>query len=324
MLLATAAVLAGLIVLVLSSDLFVDGAASIAEQLGMPPAVIGLTIVSLGTSAPEIVVSLIAALTGVGELAVGNALGSNIANVGLVLGLTLIVVPILVDTQCVRAELPALVLVTLGSGLLLLDGLLSRSDGLLMLGGLALILLQMFRSRAREGAADEDAGAIDLPHLSPWRAWASFLAGLLLLIASSRLLVWGATDIAQQLGVSELVIGLTIVAIGTSLPELAATLAGALKGHQEMALGNIVGSNLFNLLAVMPVPGLVATLPLSAEVMGRDYPAMTAMTVLLALGIYAGRRSSRAGAGNTYLGRAMGLLLSGSFGLYYLVLFRSA
>jgi cation:H+ antiporter len=324
MLLATAAVLAGLIVLVLSSDLFVDGAASIAEQLGMPPAVIGLTIVSLGTSAPEIVVSLIAALTGVGELAVGNALGSNIANVGLVLGLTLIVVPIVVDTQCVRAELPALVLVTLGSGLLLLDGLLSRSDGLLMLGGLALILLQMFRSRAREGVADEDTDAVELPHLSPWRAWASFLAGLLLLIASSRLLVWGATDIAQQLGVSELVIGLTIVAIGTSLPELAATLAGALKGHQEMALGNIVGSNLFNLLAVMPVPGLVAPLPLSAEVMGRDYPAMTAMTVLLALGIYAGRRSSLAGAGNTYLGRAMGLLLSGSFGLYYLVLFRSA
>jgi len=324
MLLAAAAVLAGLLVLVWSSDLFVDGAASIAENFGMPPAVIGLTIVSLGTSAPEIVVSVIAALSGVGELAVGNALGSNIANVGLVLGLTLVIVPMVVPVHCVRAELPALVLVTLGSGLLLLDGQLSRSDGLLMLGGLALILVQMFRSRTRDGALEAGESDIELPHLSPWRAWLSFFAGLLLLIGSSRLLVWGATDIAQQLGVSDLVIGLTIVAVGTSLPELAATLAGALKGHQEMALGNIVGSNLFNLLAVMPVPGLIATLPLSPEVMSRDYPAMTGMTLLLAIAIYAGQRSVHASGGNTYLGRGAGVLLSSAFGLYYFVLFQSA
>jgi cation:H+ antiporter len=228
-----------------------------------------------------------------------------------------------VHTHCVRAELPALVLVTLGSGLLLLDSELSRSDGLLMLGGLALILLQMFRSRSRDTELSAESEELELPHLRPWRAWLYFAAGLLLLIASSRLLVWGATHIAQQLGVSELVIGLTIVAVGTSLPELAATLAGALKGHQEMALGNIIGSNLFNLLAVMPVPGLIATLPLSPDVLGRDYPAMTAMTLLLALAIYSGQWRRQVSGGETYLGRGVGVLLSGSFGLYYLVLFQS-
>ena len=263
MILAAAAVIIGLVLLVWSADLFVAGAASIAENLGLSPVIIGLTIVSLGTSAPEILVAVIAALAGAGELAVGNALGSNIANIGLVLGVTVLVVPLLIRQNCIRVELPTLLIVTLGTWLLLLDGLLSRLDGLLMIGGLALILVQMVRARAGDRVVRAESEGEDLPHLKPGRAWLAFIAGLALLVGSSRLLVWGATTIATQLGVSELIIGLTIVAVGTSLPELAATLAGALKGHTEIAIGNIIGSNLFNLLAVMSIPGVIAPLALS-------------------------------------------------------------
>jgi len=313
-------VIIGLVLLVWSADLFVAGAASIAENLGLSPVIIGLTIVSLGTSAPEILVAVIAALAGAGELAVGNALGSNIANIGLVLGVTVLVVPLLIRQNCIRVELPTLLIVTLGTWLLLLDGLLSRLDGLLMIGGLALILVQMVRARAGDRVVREESEGEDLPHLKPGRAWLAFIAGLALLVGSSRLLVWGATTIATQLGVSELIIGLTIVAVGTSLPELAATLAGALKGHTEIAIGNIIGSNLFNLLAVMSIPGVIAPLALSQEVLGRDYPAMAAFTFLLAIVFYAGHYRRRAEGGYSYLGRAVGLLLTAFYALYYYAL----
>ena len=320
MILAAAAVIIGLVLLVWSADLFVAGAASIAENLGLSPVIIGLTIVSLGTSAPEILVAVIAALAGAGELAVGNALGSNIANIGLVLGVTVLVVPLLIRQNCIRVELPTLLIVTLGTWLLLLDGLLSRLDGLLMIGGLALILVQMVRARAGDRVVREESEGEDLPHLKPGRAWLAFIAGLALLVGSSRLLVWGATTIATQLGVSELIIGLTIVAVGTSLPELAATLAGALKGHTEIAIGNIIGSNLFNLLAVMSIPGVIAPLALSPEVLGRDYPAMAAFTFLLAIVFYAGHYRRRAAGGYSYLGRTVGLLLTAFYALYYYAL----
>src|SRR6056297_67795 len=257
MLLASAAMIIGLFILVWSADLFVAGAASVARNLGMSPVLIGLTIVSLGTSAPEILVSVNATLTGAGELAVGNALGSNIANIGLVLGVTVLVVPMLIRPGCVRVELPTLLLVTAGTGFLLLDRQLSRIDGLLMIGGLCVILLQMIRAQSTDEGMVSEAEDEALPEMTTIRAWLAFSAGLALLISSSRLLVWGATDIAARVGVSELVIGLTVVAVGTSLPELAATLASALKRHTDIAIGNIVGSNLFNLLAVMPVPGLL-------------------------------------------------------------------
>jgi cation:H+ antiporter len=323
MILAAAAVIIGLVLLVWSADLFVAGAASIAETLGLSPVIIGLTIVSLGTSAPEILVSITAALAGAGELAVGNALGSNIANIGLVLGLTVLIVPMLIRQGCVRVELPALLLVTLGTWALLLDGVLSRFDGLLMMGGLVLILVQMVRAQAGNRIVQEESEEEELPHLSPLRAWLAFFAGLALLVGSSRLLVWGATTIASQLGVSELVIGLTIIAVGTSLPELAATLASALKGHTEIAIGNVIGSNLFNLLAVMSVPGVIAPLALSGDVLSCDYPAMAAGTFLLALAIYTGHRRRRAEGGYSYLGRAVGLLLTGFYALYYYALSQS-
>lgn len=324
MLLASAAVFIGLFILVWSADLFVAGAASVARNLGMSPVLIGLTIVSLGTSAPEILVSINATLAGAGELAVGNALGSNIANIGLVLGVTVLVVPMLIRPGCVRIELPTLLLVTVGTGLLLLDRQLSRIDGLLMIGGLCLILLQMIGAQSADDGILSEVEEDTLPDMSNLRAWLAFSAGLALLIGSSRLLVWGATDIAARVGVSELVIGLTVVAVGTSLPELAATMASALKRHTDIAIGNIIGSNLFNLLAVMPIPGLLDPMIISENVIHRDFPIMTGATVLLALAVYTGSRHRQAVDGCSYIGRGVGMLLTGLYGVYYYWLFQTA
>ena len=286
MLIAAAAILVGFIVLIWSADLFVAGAASIAKNLGMSPVIIGLTIVSMGTSAPEILVSISATLAGAGTLAIGNAIGSNIANVGLVLGATVMIAPLNVHPGCMKKEMPILLAVTVGAGLLLVDGTLNMLDGCMMLGCLALILIHMMRTQSQDQVLIEEAEDEPMAHLATGRAWLTFAFGLLLLMASSRLLVWGATEVAEMLGVSQLVIGLTIVAIGTSLPELAATVASALRGHTEIAVGNVIGSNLFNLLAVMSIPGLMTPLALSPEVLERDYAAMTIATVMLAMAIY--------------------------------------
>lgn len=320
MLFAAAATLLGFIILIWSADLFVAGAASIAENMGLSQIMIGLTIVSIGTSAPEILVSITAALSGVGELAIGNAIGSNIANIGLVLGITVLIAPLCINRATIRKELPVLLLVTFGCGALLLDGELSRFDGLLMLGALAVVLYLMwrFQDQVSELLGDENPA-----HLSPLRAWLSFTAGLLLLVASSRLLVWGASEIALFLGVSQLLIGLTVVAIGTSLPELAATLASALRGHSDIAVGNILGSNLFNLLAVMAIPGLFETEQLDSQLLPRDYSTMTAMTLLLALALYLGRGSKQVVAGQSYVGRSAGILFVSIYALYYYWLYQT-
>ncbi len=317
MLLAAATILVGFIILIWSADLFVAGASSIAENMGMSPIVIGLTIVSLGTSAPEVLVSFTAALSGAGDLAIGNAIGSNIANIGLVLGITVLVAPMMVHESCMKKEMPTLLVVTLGAGILLVDDVLSTLDAWLMVGTLALIITHMVRSQSRDEVLVEEAKEEYLVHLSPQRAWLTFLLGLGLLIASSRMLVWGAVEVAEALGVSELVIGLTIVAIGTSLPELAATIASALRGHTEIALGNVIGSNLFNLLAVMAIPGIVGSESLEPSVVTRDYPAMTFLTVFLAIAIYVSRRRSRSKQGHSYVGRIVGTLLVSFYGLYY-------
>lgn len=317
MLLASVAILVGFIILIWSADLFVAGAASIAENMGLSPIIIGLTIVSLGTSAPEVLVSIIASTSNAGELAVGNAIGSNIANTGLVLGITLLIVPMCIHHSCMKQELPALIVVTLGVGLLLLDGDISVLDGYLMMGALVLILVQMVRSQSRDTSLSEEAEEEPLKHLKPTRAWVTFSIGLILLIASSRLLVWGAIDIAEQLGVSRLVIGLTIVAIGTSLPELAATVASALRGHTEIALGNIIGSNLFNLLGVMSIPGIIHGEILEPAVLSRDYVTMTGLTLFLAVSMYLSRKRKAAPENHSYLGRSLGLSLVSLYGMYY-------
>ena len=323
MLIPLITVIAAFAVLVWSADAFVAGAASIAENAGLSPVIIGLTIVSLGTSAPEILVSITAALAGSGGLAIGNAVGSNIANIGLVLGLTLLLVPFSVHRSCLRSELPTLLAVTAGTGLLLLDVELGRTDALLMIATLVLIMVRVVRSQARDPEVSEDAEAEEesLPHLSPLRAWLAFVVGLTLLIGSSRLLVWGASNIALDLGVPELVIGLTIVAVGTSLPELAATVASAARGHAEIAMGNVVGSNLFNLLAVMSMPGLLTPEALPANFLLRDYGAMCTATLMMAAAVYLGHRHPKASGGMAYLGRGVGALLCGCYALYYYGLF---
>ncbi len=321
MLIPLVTVLAAFAVLVWSADLFVAGAASIAENMGLSPVIIGLTIVSLGTSAPEILVSITAALAGSGGLAIGNAVGSNIANIGLVLGITVLIAPLQVHPGCLRVELPTLLVVTAGTGLLLLDVELGRVDAIMMLAALILILAQMVRSQARDPEVVQDVDEDELPHLGPLRAWLAFGVGLVLLVGSSKLLVWGASEIALALGVPELIIGLTIVAVGTSLPELAATVASALRGHAEIAMGNVVGSNLFNLLAVMAMPGLLAPGELPANFLARDYGAMCIATLLLAVAVYLGQRHRRAEPGHAFLGRRVGALFCTGYALYYYGLF---
>jgi cation:H+ antiporter len=227
----------------------------------------------------------------------------------------------MVDGGCMRREVPTLVAVTLGCGFLMLDGNLSRLDGCVMLGTLFLLLTQMIRSRSTDALLVEEADAEPLPHLRPVRAWVTFLLGLLLLIGSSRLLVYGAVLAARELGVSELIIGLTVVAIGTSLPELAATLASALRGHTEIALGNIIGSNLFNLLAVMSLPGIIDPQPLETGVITRDYPAMTFLTLVLAAAIFMSRFRHVSVGGRSYVGRTVGVLLVSMYALYYYLLY---
>ncbi len=318
MLIASAAIIAGFIVLVWSADLFVAGAAAIADNMGMSPTLIGLTIVSLGTSAPEVLVSINAAMLGTGELAIGNAIGSNLANMGLVLAVTVLVAPLPVSRNRLKREMPALLAVTLLCGWLLLDNELNAVDGLLMLAGLTFLLVEMISSHDKAPDAMPQFRLEGLPHMPPLRAWVSFVIGLMLLIASSKLLVWGATAAAIALGVSPLIIGLTVVAVGTSLPELAASVVSTLKGHGEIALGNVLGSNLFNLLGVMSLPGLFEPQRLDSQVLLRDYASMAGLTLMLAAALYAGLlRSAPAGGGALRLGRGIGTLLLGSYVLYY-------
>jgi cation:H+ antiporter len=272
------AILGGLVLLVWSADRFVEGAAASAKNFGMSPLLIGLTIVSFGTSAPEMLVSFMASITDSGDLAVGNAVGSNIANIALVLGITAIIAPLPVKSGVLKKEIPLLIGITLLAGATLYDRQLSMLDGILLLAGL-LVCLYMFAKFPGDGDAVSDDE--EIPNFSTGKAIFWLVVGLAVLVASSRLLVWGAVEVATQLGVSELVIGLTIVAIGTSLPELAATVASALKNHHDIALGNIVGSNIFNLGAVMAIPGFVQTITIDPEAFSRDYVAMLIATLAL-------------------------------------------
>lgn len=315
MLLYSAVIAAGLVVLVWSADRFVDGASAIADRAGLSPMLIGLTIVSVGTSAPEILISVMSALADSGELAVGNALGSNIANIGLVLGATLVITNIGLRRSTVFTDLPLLLMVVLITWGLLSDYQLSTRDSLILLTLLVLFFLRVFRQTS---IADSNGQAQDIPAMGMARAWASFLGGLLLLIGSSRVLVWSASNIALSLGVSELVIGLTIVAVGTSLPELAASIASALKGQADMAIGAIVGSNMFNILLVLAIPGLWGDLSLPGAVVGRDMVAVFLTSFVLALAA-AWRWNAKQQVSN--LSKSSGAVLLILYIAYYSVLF---
>ena len=312
------AVVVGLVVLTWSADRFVMGAAGLARNVGVTPLLIGLTVVAFGTSAPEIIISVLASLQGSPGLAVGNAIGSNIANIGLVLGVAALIAPLTVASRVLRREFPVLLVVTLVGFLLLADGVLGVRDGLVLLAGLLLLTGWLVRQGiAQNGEINPLATEVEEslpPGLSLPMALFWLLVGLALLLLSSRTLVWGAVEIAQALGVSELVIGLTIVAIGTSLPELAASVAAALKGENDLAIGNVVGSNLFNLLAVLAIPGILAPAAVENAVLFRDYPLMLGLTVLLF--VFALTRGPEAGQ----IRRWQGAMLLGLFAGYLALL----
>lgn len=320
MLLPSLVLLTGLALLVWGSDRFVHGAAVTARNLGVSPMIIGLTVIGVGTSAPEILVSAVASANGNPGLAIGNALGSNITNVGLVAGATALVRPLVVRSATLRREFPLMFAVMALATWMLHDGELGRGEGALLLGGTVVVIGALVwaarRARAPDPLVEELAIEME-PAESTARALLWSGAGLVVLLLGSRAIVWGAVDIARSLGVSDLVIGLTVVAVGTSLPELGASIAGVLKGESDIAIGNVLGSNMFNLLPVLAMPGLLAPGEVEREAVVRDLPVMLASSLAL-FAIAYGRRG-RSGIGRVAGG---GLLLG--FAAYQVLLYFSS
>lgn len=318
MTLAILSLIGGIGLLMWSANRFIDGAAATARYLGMPPLLIGMLIVGFGTSAPEMVVSTQTALQGSPGLALGNAYGSNIGNIGLILGLTAIISPIAIHSQVLRKEFPILIGVTILAAWQLWDGEISRLDAaVLLLGFLGFVVWSIWQSRQQK----DDAYGVEIEHhlttpeISRGRALLLLVLGLVLLIISSRILVWGAVGIAQAIGMSDLIIGLTVVAVGTSLPELASSLIAARRGEDDISLGNILGSNLFNTLAVVGIASSIQPIVVGPEVLTRDVLVMAVITVVLFLMGFSRR-------GNGSIGRGKGLLLLVSYAVYtaYLII----
>ena len=281
-LLSVMAIIIGFGVLVWGAERFVHGAAAIAQNFGVSPLIIGLTVVGIGTSAPEILISVIAAYQGTPALAVGNALGSNITNIALVLGITAIVMPLTVKSETLRREYPIMFIVMLVSLVLVMDNHLGQLDGLILISGLFVMLFWMIQQGKKQKRDPlEKEFEKEIPDISTQKALLWFVIGLVLLIVSSRGLVWGSVNIAKAAGISDLVIGLTIVAIGTSLPELAASITSALKKEPDIAIGNIIGSNMFNLLVVFGIPGLMSPHTVEPAILERDFPFMIGLSIAL-------------------------------------------
>ncbi|GAB2713854.1 calcium/sodium antiporter [Halomonas garicola] len=296
MLLPVLAVIAGLVLLVWSADKFIDGAAATSRWLGLSPLLIGMLVIGFGTSAPEMMVSVLAALQGSPGLAVGNAYGSNIANIGLVLGLVALLAPLAVHSSVIRKEMPVLMMVTVLTGVILLDGFVARWEAamiLLILGGFMTLSILQSRAQKDDALMDEVSDSLDSQPMSRGAALGWTLTGLVVLIGSSRLLVWGAVDIATAFGVSELVIGLTVVAIGTSLPELASSVSALRRKEHDMVLGNVVGSNLFNTLGVVGLAGVITPIEAGPDVLTRDWIVMTVMTLLMIIFAFSWRGRPR-------------------------------
>ncbi len=320
LLLETIAILGGFAFLVWGADRFVLGASALARNFGVSPLLIGLTIVGFGTSAPEMLVSAVASTQGAAGLCIGNALGSNITNVALVLGAAAVVSPLEIHSKVIRRELPVLLLVMAGAFALMWDGDLVRTDGVVLL----LALTGMIGWVVREGIMEGNAGSGDalgeemddeIPTDMPTPVaffWVIF--GLGVLLASSDRLVWGATSVAHHFGVDDLLIGLTVVAFGTSLPEMAASIAASRRDEDDIAIGNVVGSNMFNMLGVLALPGIIAPGRFNPSVLQRDFPMMMGSTLLLLV-------LARGFRGEGRLGRVHGLILLAVFGGYVYYLF---
>lgn len=284
MLTACLAILVGLILLVWSADRFVEGSASTAKYFGMPPLLIGMVIVGFGTSMPEMVVSSLAAFDGNTGISLGNAYGSNIANIALILGISALISPIIVHSSVLRKELPILILVTLGSVVLLLDYNLSRPDAIILLlvfAGLMGWTITQGLKKNKDAMGKDIQAELAETEMPIKKALFWLVVGLTLLIISSRILVWGAVELAELFGISNMIIGLTIVAVGTSLPELASSIIAARKGEHDIALGNIIGSNLFNSLAVVGLAGIIHPFAIEPIVVYRDMVVMSVLTMFL-------------------------------------------
>ncbi|NRH27282.1 MULTISPECIES: calcium/sodium antiporter [Pseudomonas] len=313
--------IAGLVLLVGGAEVLVRGAAKLAAQFGIPPLVIGLTVVAFGTSAPETAVSVQAAMNGSGDLAIGNVVGSNIANVLLVLGATALIAPLIVSRQLIRMDVPLMIGASLLTFGLAWDGELSKIDGAILFTGIVAYTFFLIRSNRNSLDEPDDEFAAEFGLNEPAKPYAWLInlvlivVGLVLLVGGSHFLVEGAVTLARALGLSELVIGLTVIAIGTSLPELATSILAAFKGERDIAVGNIVGSNLFNLLSVLGLAALVSPSPISVSpnALAFDFPVMIAVAVACLPIFFTGYR----------INRWEGLLFLAYYGAYtlYLVLF---
>ena len=278
------ALVCGLILLIWSADRFIAGAAATARHAGMPSLLIGMVVIGFGTSAPEMVVSAISAAEGSPGLALGNAYGSNIANIALILGVTALIRPITVKASVLHKELPILFAVTLLGAGLLFNLYLSRFDALILLFVFTVVMSWSIwlGLKQRQESLSSVADHVLIEHPMTLKAAITWLIlGLIFLVVSSRIIVWGAVEIARGFGVSDLIIGLTVVAIGTSLPELASSLAAVRKGEHDLIIGNIIGSNLFNTLAVVGIAGVIKPLVVNREVLYRDCLLMTLLTFAL-------------------------------------------
>tara|TARA_B110000238_G_scaffold135542_1_gene145939 strand:- start:32 stop:1015 length:984 start_codon:yes stop_codon:yes gene_type:complete len=308
--------------LVWSADKFVLGASSLARNIGVSPMIIGLTIVAMGSSAPEMMVAASASLQGAPDTAIGNAIGSNITNIALVLGLTVLVKPMVISSSIIKQELPLVLFLTILTYWMLSDDVFSFWEGLILLVGfftfIATLLIKSLKQRKNHTPDDPmlTEAEKELPEAtSNMKSVFWLVVGMLLLIVSAHYLVQSAVFIAKAFGISDLVIGLTVIAIGTSLPELAASIASVMKKEDDLALGNIVGSNIFNILAVLPFAGLIAPGPINPEAANRDIPIMIAITLLLFVLCFSRR------LGYFRMTRLKGALLFLSFIGYQILLF---
>jgi len=289
MLLPILSLLAGFLLLMWSADAFTDNGAKIARIFNISPLVIGLLVFGFGTSAPEMLVSGLAAYDGIPEMSIGNAFGSNIFNIGLVLGVTAIILPVTVEKSVLKKEWLYLFLSTLIVGFLLLDGFLSFTDGLILLSLLLLFLINVFRESKKGSPIDTDILEINSQNQDKGWTWLFLIVSLIILVSSAKLVVWGGVSIAEFFEIDKLIIGLTVVALGTSLPELAVSISSALKKQHQMVIGNIIGSNLFNTLGVLAIPALIVPftpeliLKSPPEVMSRDFVYMLILTLLIVI-----------------------------------------
>lgn len=305
MLLYSFALLVGFLVLFKSADYFVIGSVATANNLNISPMFIGLTVVALGTSAPEIFVAVAASMKGEAELAVGNAIGSNIANIGLVMGMTAALVPLPFKDGTLKDDMPILIFVTLCAGATLIDLKLGVWDGLLLLAGLTAFLARIakeHRGNVSMAFIVEVSELDEIPDTTTLQAMGILALSLIFLLLSAELLVWAVIKMAGAMGVSELIIGLTVIAVGTSLPELVVCITSAMKNQTDLAIGNIIGSNIFNILAVLTIPCILSPTTFMPELLWRDYATMMAMTLVFVAFAYGVK-------GNHRIGRLKGVLL---------------